>query len=263
MKNKQLIQLMLVVTLLVTSFAATSRAQAITQCSSTVIVEWGDTLSGIAATCGLTIDAIRAANPGLGWWLYAGQALNLPIGSSAPTSPISNSTYVVQAGDTLKNIAFRAGVTLESILAANPQIVNMNLIYVGQVINMPKSGAPAPVTSTPMPVPTGAPGTGATPTPRPTFQPSSLAYGPVKVIYRHGLYIRNAPNGTIIGSAAYGDILYSRPGSDVIDDKGWVWVEVRMYPPAQGYYSGWILVRDQYGYVFTKPRFRPLHNLPK
>jgi hypothetical protein len=77
------------------------------------------------------------------------------------------------------------------------------------------------------------------------------------VTYEHGLYIRNEPNGKIIASAPYQDTLYYRPGSDVSDAKGWIWLEVRLYPPTQGYVTGWILVRDQYGTFFTKPRFRP------
>jgi LysM repeat protein len=248
MNKKKLFQLLVVTAFLFTSFAITGSAQAITQCSGSVIVQWGDTLSGIAAYCGTTMDAIRAANPGLGWWLYAGQVLNMPSGSSTSQPPIAGGTYVVQAGDTLKIIAARAGITIESILAANPQVVNMNLIYIGQVLTLPKN-APPVIT----PIPTKV----TPPTTQPPFQPAALAWGPLKVKYKYGLYIRDEPNGKIVASALAGDTLYYRPGSDISDGKGWIWVEVKLYPPTQGLYSGWVLVRDQYGIFFTKPRFRP------
>ncbi len=252
MDMKKLLQLTMVAILLFASFAVTGHALAITQCSATVVVQWGDTLSGIAAYCGTTVEAIRAANPGLGWWLYAGQTLNIPVGTSAtPPAPISGDTYVVQAGDTLKIIAARAGTTLEALLAVNPQITNINLIYVGQVIKLPARGSTTP-TATPTAVVT------PTATARP---PVVLAYVPLTIDYKYGMYIRNAPNGKIIASALDEGTLYYRPGSDISDAKGRIWVEVRLYPPTQGYVTGWLLVRDQYGTFFTRPHFRPLENL--
>jgi len=49
-------------------------------------------------------------------------------------------TYTVQAGDSLWSIAQKFGVTLEKLIAANPQIKDPNLIYPGQVINIPAEG---------------------------------------------------------------------------------------------------------------------------
>jgi LysM repeat protein len=45
--------------------------------------------------------------------------------------------YTIRASDTLASIARRFGVTVEQILAANRQIVNPNIIFVGQVICIP------------------------------------------------------------------------------------------------------------------------------
>ncbi len=144
MKSKRSFQFIVAIAVLATSFAATGRALA-WGCSTYITVQWGDTLSGLAVTCGTTVDAIRAANPGLGWWAYAGQVLYMPSGSttSAPayTAPAytssSSGTYVVQWGDTLGIIAGRMGVSVNAILAVNPQIWNASLIYIGQVINLP------------------------------------------------------------------------------------------------------------------------------
>lgn len=49
------------------------------------------------------------------------------------------SIYVVQPGDWMSKIANRCGVTLSQLHAANPYIWNINLIYPGQVINIPGS----------------------------------------------------------------------------------------------------------------------------
>lgn len=49
-------------------------------------------------------------------------------------------TYVVQRGDTMRIIADRLGIPLGSLIAANPNIWNPNLIYAGQVICLPGFG---------------------------------------------------------------------------------------------------------------------------
>ena len=51
--------------------------------------------------------------------------------------------YTIRASDTLASIARRFGVTVDQILAANRQIVNPNIIFVGQVICIP-TGVPTP-----------------------------------------------------------------------------------------------------------------------
>src|SRR5690349_25134214 len=87
MTPKRTIQLLLFIAIFVSSFASAGSALA-WGCASYITVQWGDTLSGIAALCGTTQDAIRAANPGLGSWVYAGQVRYIPTGSSpAPYVP--------------------------------------------------------------------------------------------------------------------------------------------------------------------------------
>ncbi len=139
MTGKRIFQLILVAAILVASFASTGGAMARSGCASYITVQWGDTLSGLARLCGTTMQAIQAANPGLGWWVYAGQVLYIPTGyTSDPVySPSYGGTYVVQRGDTLSKIARRSGVSVSDVLAVNPQIYNASLIYAGQVISLP------------------------------------------------------------------------------------------------------------------------------
>ena len=142
MVAKRIFQLIVVVAILVASFASAGGAMAWSGCASYITVQWGDTLSGIARLCGTTTAAIQAANPGLGSWVYAGQVLYIPTGYSAPApvyypTTYGGGTYVVQWGDTLGKIAAKSGTTVGAILAVNPQITNASLIYAGQVINLP------------------------------------------------------------------------------------------------------------------------------
>jgi lysozyme len=62
--------------------------------------------------------------------------------------------YLVQPGDTLKRIADRAGVTVDQILAWNPQITNPNRIFAGDTIMLVGGDAPTPDEP---PVPAGSP----------------------------------------------------------------------------------------------------------
>lgn len=138
------------------------------------VVRPGDTLWGISRQFGMTVDAIVRANnipnPNL---IYVGQVLEIPVGPTQvppvvppgptptpqppPSTPVppSNQTYVVQPGDTLSKIARQFGTTVQALVQAN-NIVNPNLIYVGQVLVIPGSGggtAPTPVPPVTTPVP--------------------------------------------------------------------------------------------------------------
>ncbi len=51
--------------------------------------------------------------------------------------------YVVQSGDTLSGIAAGHGVSVAAVEAANPQLSDPNMIYVGERIDIPR-GSSAP-----------------------------------------------------------------------------------------------------------------------
>lgn len=243
--SRRIFQLLVVFAILVATFGAVGNASAWSACSSYVTVQWGDTLSGIAQQCGTTVHAIQAANPGLGWWVYAGQVLYIPAGYTPdPYYPPSGGTYIVQKGDTLGKIAARIGVSWRNILALNPQIQNPSLIYTGQVIYLPTGSQPPynpPPYNPPPPQPCNCP-------------PSDGSLATLKINYKHGLNVRNHPGGTIIASGRNKTTWYYNPGSVFTDQKGCVWVEVNLYQHPKGYTKGWMLVKDQLGTYFTSPQ---------
>jgi LysM repeat protein len=106
------------------------------------IVQWGENLTLIARRYGVTITAIVQANslsnPN---YIYAGQRLVIPSGE-AP-APGQTTTYVVRSGDTLYLIASRFGTTVNAIVSLN-RIVNPDLIYVDQQLQVPGQESPSP-----------------------------------------------------------------------------------------------------------------------
>lgn len=112
------------------------------------VVARGDSLKGLATRFDTTVESLLANNPEItnanviyeGQWIkvYASQTTpppTTPPPSSPPPAP--GQVYYVQKGDTLRNIASRMSTTVDILIKANPQIVNPNLIYVGQAINIP------------------------------------------------------------------------------------------------------------------------------
>lgn len=105
-------------------------------------VQYGDNLFRLALRFGTTIDAIRQANPGRISnidLIYAGDVLVIPSDTTGEPGSGGGGPYLIQYGDTLFNIARRHGTTVPAIMAANPQIRNQNLIYVGHTITIPVS----------------------------------------------------------------------------------------------------------------------------
>lgn len=114
---------------------------------STYVVQYGDTLSGIACRFGVTIDALVRANGLLNPnWIYAGQRLIIPgVVSPSPAPTPTTTWYTVQKGDTLAGIAVRFGVRVWDIVTLN-NIANPNLIYTGQRLAIPKTSSATPST---------------------------------------------------------------------------------------------------------------------
>ena len=150
------------------------------------LVQQGDMISQLAidfdTSSAKLIELNNLENPDV---LYVGQKLLVPAGrstlSSSKTISVSNSsviekggTYLIQSGDTLSEIAQRAGVSVDDLRSLN-QIKN-DTIYAGQKLYIPSYGSvpeAAPVLD-PLPL--------AEPTPLMAPEPAPIAEAiPVEV----------------------------------------------------------------------------------
>jgi spore coat assembly protein SafA len=124
-------------------------------------VKRGDTLSAIAQQHGVSLSSLVAANPQISNpnLIHPGQQIHLP--GSAQSAPASS--YTVQRGDSLSAIAQQNGVSLSSLIAANPQISNPNLIYPGQEVRIPGGTQGGGGVDGPAPTTPSAPVTGSNP----------------------------------------------------------------------------------------------------
>ncbi|WP_321283692.1 LysM peptidoglycan-binding domain-containing protein [Exiguobacterium profundum] len=99
-------------------------------------VKSGDTLYKIATMYNTTVAKIAAANNITNVnSIYVGQVLIIP--GTTVTPPTTTVKYTVKSGDTLYKIATMYNTTVAKIAAAN-NITNVNSIYVGQVLTIPK-----------------------------------------------------------------------------------------------------------------------------
>ncbi len=127
---------------------AGAEVPASTSTSGSYVVQPGDTLSAIAARSGVSVNSLAAAN-GLNpnAFLLIGTVLHLsgssastgtivPVSETTTTTSSGESSYVVQAGDTLSAIAARSGVSVNSLAAANGLDPNRYLIA-GTVLRLP------------------------------------------------------------------------------------------------------------------------------
>jgi LysM repeat protein len=145
MQNKWL-PIALVITTLVLLVGVMPASAAPSEDCAVHIVRRGETLYSIARRYGVNMWTIAHANgitnPNR---IYVGQRLVIPTGQ--PTGTV----HVVQPGETLTRIALRYGVGVWAIARANG-ITNLNHIYVGQRLTIPRA-APPPKPPQPQPAP--------------------------------------------------------------------------------------------------------------
>lgn len=112
-------------------------------------VQAGDSLSTIALRYDMSLgDLLRLnglSDPG---YIWVGQRLRVtaratPLSTAAPaadTPQLSANIHVVQAGDSLSEIAQTYGTTVEELLVVNG-LPNANFVFVGQRLRVPESRA--------------------------------------------------------------------------------------------------------------------------
>lgn len=117
----------------------------------TYTVQSGDTLSRIAARHNMSLNELITSNPQISNpdIIFSGEIINIGRYDTADISTQPD-TYTVQTADTLTGIAKDHAVTLDALIAANRQISNPNIIFPGELINIPiSSHQPSPAEEQP------------------------------------------------------------------------------------------------------------------
>lgn len=99
-------------------------------------VQKGDSLWSIANKFGVSVNELRNLNNLTTDTLQIGQQLKIPETTQTPTpTPPSNTTYTVQRGDSLWEIANRFGTTVDELKRLNN--LTSNTLQIGQVLKLP------------------------------------------------------------------------------------------------------------------------------
>jgi LysM repeat protein len=113
-------------------------------CGYWYTVRPGDSWSRLSSVTGVSISALKAANPAHihpNNWLFVGHTLWIPCGAPPPPPPPPTCSYhyTVQSGDSWYAISRSTGVPVNTLYAANPGKVRppSYVIYVGEVLCIP------------------------------------------------------------------------------------------------------------------------------
>jgi beta-lactamase class A/LysM repeat protein len=131
------------------------------------VVRPGDTLGGIGASLGVSVDSLTTLNslddPSQ---LVAGQTLAVSAQTETAAAPAAGPggaagrDYLVQPGDTLGSIAQREQIPLGALLAANG-LTDANRIVVGQKLKLPAQNPAGNLSGGSSPLDSGQPGGGS------------------------------------------------------------------------------------------------------
>jgi murein DD-endopeptidase MepM/ murein hydrolase activator NlpD len=181
---------------------------------TTYVVKSGDTLSGIAAKFGISVNTIRWAND------LTEKTSKIAIGDELVILPVSGIEYTVKKGDTLSGIASKYDVDQEDILKYND--IEKNAIKVGMDLIIPgaepiKAATPKPVAKSSTPkTPTTT--TQASDDRQDQKDSSSDSYtSPVSGILTQGIHDGNAvdfgvPVGTSVRAFKSGTVIIAKAG---------------------------------------------------
>lgn len=111
-----------------------------------VLMSYNDLTRDSVLRVGQEIRIPPAVSPNVG-------LRTIPEGDELPPQMV----YVIQSGDTLSDIAYNNGTTVDTLARYNPD-VDLDLIYPGQEIIVPLSTPTPTSTPTPLPTPTRTPG---------------------------------------------------------------------------------------------------------
>ena len=105
-------------------------------------IKAGDTIYGLAQKYNISVNAILQANPGVNPDnLQIGDSICIPVDTDFCED---GEIYTIKGGDTIGKLALEYGVSVNEILAANPNI-NPNRLQIGQKICIPESKIDCPM----------------------------------------------------------------------------------------------------------------------
>jgi LysM repeat protein len=87
----------------------------------------------VSAIPSFAADTVTSASPA---WEDGTTPVVTPAPTTAPAPTVKGDVYVVKAGDAFWKIATMYKLTVKQLTALNPQIKNINMIYVGQKITV-------------------------------------------------------------------------------------------------------------------------------
>jgi uncharacterized YkwD family protein len=126
-----------IVTVCITAFLIMGSAS---YAATPYTVQQNDTLWNIARERNVSLTALSGMNQLKSNSIYPGQTLYIPS---------STNNYTVRSGDTLYKIASASNVSLWAIQQVNPQVNQINLVYPGQVLDLPANTTSAPKSTAP------------------------------------------------------------------------------------------------------------------
>ncbi|WP_042348385.1 C40 family peptidase [Bacillus massiliigorillae] len=91
-------------------------------------VKSGDSLWSISKANNVTVSQLKTWNQLKSDVIYPGQILKINTSSSK--------TYIVAKGDTFYKIAQKFNMSMSQLQSLNPQVQNINSLYIGQVLNI-------------------------------------------------------------------------------------------------------------------------------
>lgn len=164
---------------------------------ATHTVKPGETLFAISRLYGANVEALKQANGLTGDGIRAGQVLQVP---GAQTQPPRRHT--VQQGESLWELASRYGVSLEALLASNPDLDNPGHLQIGHEVILPAGAAAGEVVAATIGPSPDLDGVFAWP----VLAPISSPYGPRDGRNHNGLDLA-ANMGEPIKAARDGEVL--------------------------------------------------------
>jgi LysM repeat protein len=113
-------------------------------CGSYTHLQKGQTLSGLARTCGITLESLLDANPQITNVRKISESalIHLPSHVGHHTASPCGDRAILQEEESLEHLAWRCGVTLHALLRENPSVRDFGLLEPGLVLMIPARSEP-------------------------------------------------------------------------------------------------------------------------